>query len=112
MIITVERSGGLAGRPERLGPVDTKRVEPNVGARLEAKVEEAGFFDLPERLPGGEGSRDTFNYTVSVSDDYRRHTVAYNELSDEAERAGLKDLVEMVEQTGVGWDPTPFETGA
>ena len=108
MIITVVRSGGFQGRTEQLGPVDTSRVEPGVGAGLEEKVEEIGFFELPKRLPGGEDSSDTFNYTVTVTDVGRDHTVAYNELSDEARQCGVTDLVKLVEDTGVGWDPTPL----
>lgn len=112
MEVTVDRTGGLAGVRERLGPVDTSQLNAGgLGAQIEAKVSEIGFFDLPEQLTGGEHASDTFKYKVTVVDGDRNHSVSYDELSNEAERCGVKDLVKLLDQAGVGWHDAPLEPG-
>lgn len=109
MEVTVDRSGGFAGVHERLGPVDTSQLGAGLGAQIEAKVTEIGFFDIPEHLPGGENAFDTFKYKVTVADGERSHSVSYDELSNEAERCGIKDLVQLLDQAGVGWQDAPLD---
>jgi hypothetical protein len=77
MKITIQQSGGFAGRSMGLAAVDVDTLAPARAAALLRAVEAAGFFTLPARLGGGEVGADLATYEITVEDDARRHTVRF-----------------------------------
>jgi hypothetical protein len=105
MQITAHRTGGIAGRTERLGPVDSEEH----GGKIEAKLEEIHFFDLQEQIPGGEGA-DIRSISILVSDPPRHHEVSFSETSELAREWGLFDLIELLESCGAKWEEVAVPT--
>lgn len=80
MILTADRTGGLAGWHERLGPVDTSAV-PN-GEALDQLIAEADFFNLPNEYKEARRVYDGYRNTLAVEDADRTHTVTWSTGSD------------------------------
>jgi len=87
--VTIERSGGFAGITMKTA-VDRKDLAPDEALKLHQLVEGADFFDLPEKVTPPSGSRDRFQYKLTVEENGRQHTVMVNE---EAMPEKLKPLV-------------------
>lgn len=105
--ITVRRTGGFAGRSARLGPVDTPRLDPQLGRQIEQLVETMGFFDLPRQFPPGGGA-DTFTYLATVMNGARTHETSWDDLSERP--AELDELLELLVSSGATWQDAPFPT--
>ena len=108
MEITFKKSGGLAGVHERLGPVDTAQ-QGDAGGEIEAKVEQIGFFAMPERLPEEGPVYDGFGYGVTVADAERRHQVEYSDSSRSDDRRPLDELAQLLEANGWAYREVPLE---
>lgn len=104
MEITVIRSGGFAGVHERLGPVDTSSLDAERAQEIEAKVEEAGFFELPDELPQEREIRDGFGYRMTISADGKEHDVSYGDGSEQAAAKRLGELVRLLEDDGASFE--------
>ena len=76
MRIAFERTGGFAGMTVS-GEVDTASLPPEEAQALREMVDAAGVYDLPAR-PSAPGA-DRFQYTLTVEDEGRRHTVEVGE---------------------------------
>ena len=111
MEISVLRTGGIAGVRERLGPIDTSALADDLGDRLEAKVEEMGFFDFPERIPDESTIYDAFQHDITVSDGDRRHSVTFSDGAEERYRRPLGELVQLLRETGSDFEDEPREAG-
>ena len=109
MDIQVLRTGGIAGVYEKLGPIDTLRLEDDLGHQLERKVEEIDFFDLPERIPDDGRIFDAYHYDMTVADGSRRHSVAYSDAAEERYRRPLGELIQLLRETGRDFEETPRE---
>lgn len=103
MQITVQRTGGIAGVNERLGPVDTDHVSGAVGSAISAKVEAIGFFDMPSELEPS-GVYDDFHMSVHVVDGGRDHTVSCDALSKDPAARGLGELVKLLTDGGFDFE--------
>ena len=99
MNILVERTGGYAGLMEKIGPINTGQLDPKVAHLIEQMVQNIGFFDLPEMVSGGTIGADLFHYMVTITDDNRRHTVAFD-YDDSPETAPLRRLVDKLMSLG------------
>ena len=99
MEVTIERCGGLIGRAERLGPVDTANLAQDLARRVGAVVSEMKFFDLPATITR-PGAADVVEYKTTVADGAHTRTVYSNDLSDAAYREALTDLVALLEVAG------------
>lgn len=99
MELTIERCGGLVGRAERLGPVDTAGLPQDVARQIGAIVSKMKFFGLPATItkPGGA---DLVEYKTTVADGGRTHTVYSNDLSDAGYQKELGDLIGLLEVSG------------
>jgi hypothetical protein len=99
MEVTIERCGGLIGRAERLGPVDTANLAQGLARQVGAVVSQMKLFDLPATItrPGGA---DVVEYKTTVADGAHTRTVYSNDLSDAAYREALTDLVALLEVAG------------
>jgi hypothetical protein len=78
MIITYKREGGIGFFPRLSEPVviDTEQLDPKARAGLENCFHKADFFALPAvlgRKPAG--AADMREYSVTVNDGGRSHTV-------------------------------------
>jgi hypothetical protein len=72
--VSVVRGGGLAGLVQTT-IADSETLAPEHAAQLRAKVDEAGFFGLPDNTGRSPGAADRFDYAVTVEDADRTHTV-------------------------------------
>lgn len=77
MQISYERIGGFAGLHLRTS-VDTDELPPHEAEPLKDLINEAQFFDLPERLVSDESHPDRFHYRLTIQDGDRSHTVEMN----------------------------------
>jgi hypothetical protein len=113
MEITIVRSGGFAGVHEKLGPVDTSKLPGDTGPRIESKVREVGFFELPGHIPEGQRhSTEPFDYVVTIQDGERQHTVRYDDNSDHEAVLALAGLRRLLEESGASFKAVPFELAA
>ena len=98
MRIEFAREGGIAYIPALAAPVtiDTATLAPEQARALEALVEHASFFTLPEQV--GErprGAADMYTYTITVHDQGRSHTI---HVADAGELPGVAALVRACQQ--------------
>jgi hypothetical protein len=77
MKVTVVRGGGLAGIVTET-EVDSDQLSPDDADALEAKVREAGLFDLNDEATPPSYA-DEVSYRLSIEDDERSHTVTLRE---------------------------------
>ncbi|MBM3941752.1 MAG: hypothetical protein FJ316_02290 [SAR202 cluster bacterium] len=78
MRVQFKMEGGVAFFPGLSRPTifDTEQLSPGYAAELEQKVKAARFFDLPATVGApGKGAADYRQYTVTVEDQDRSHTV-------------------------------------
>jgi hypothetical protein len=78
MRITLVRSGGITGMPVEVS-IDEKDLPSDEMDEIDRAVHESGFFSLPTKLPDHSGGADQFNYTITVEDIGRAHTVVGTE---------------------------------
>ena len=98
MRIEFERSGGFAGlRLAATIEVDSLSVEE--ADELCRLVEEAGFFDLPTLIAGGDARPDQFTYKVTVETQGRGHTV---ELENGEPPPALRPLLDRLTRVARG----------
>ncbi len=111
MEITVIRMGGFANVYEKLGPVDTTAVAGDMGQRIESKVGEIGFFELPERIPEDRPhSSEPFGYTVTIHDGSRQHVVRYDDNSEHQAVQSLRGFVRLLEESGFKFESSVPES--
>lgn len=80
MILTADRTGGIAGFHERLGPIDTSQGVSN-GETLEKLVTEADFFNLPAEYQYTPRP-DDYAHSLTVTESNRTHTVTWGKGSE------------------------------
>ena len=100
MRIRFQSDGGVGYFPGLDQPlvVDTARLEPEAGARLEGLVGAADFFSRPEAagVPA-PGAADLRRYTLAIEDGGRSRTV---EVTDPVEDAALRALIDALREAG------------
>ncbi len=77
MKVTVVRGGGLAGIVTET-EVDSDQLSPDDADALEAKVREAGLFDLDDDA-SPPSYADEVSYRLSIEDGERSHTATLRE---------------------------------
>jgi hypothetical protein len=85
--------GGIAHFPGLSQPVtiDAAELSQQEATELRRLVEAAGFFDLPARIvTAGRGAADYRQYTVTIEEEERRHTV---QVAEPIEDGDLKQLL-------------------
>jgi hypothetical protein len=90
MRINIIRSGGFTGIPVEV-TLDEKDLPAQEADEIQTAVRESQFFALPTKLPDHSGGADNFNYTITVEDVGRAHTVVG---SESALPEALKKLVQ------------------
>jgi hypothetical protein len=92
MRITFQRSGGVGYFPGLNRPVtlDCDQMPAEHRAELEHLIGAARFFSLPAEVgKPPPGARDMREYTVTIEDGARKHTVRFSENYDNPEIAAL-----------------------
>jgi len=81
MRVQVKQSGGYAGIPIDLADIDTATLAPADAHRLEQRVRDVGFFQLPATMDDSAAvvMADRARYEVTVEDGGRRHVVSFPE---------------------------------
>lgn len=97
MRIQFQVSGGFAYFPGLSQPmtIDTNQLSKPEAAELRRLVDAAKFFDLPATASRRRGAADYRQYTITVEDGSRRHTV---DLFDPIEDQNLQALVDYLSQ--------------
>ena len=98
MRITFKTEGGLAYFPGLSRPVvfDLDQLSADQSDLLRQQIHASGFFDLPSRVgTPRRGAADYHQYTLTVSDDNRSHTVR---LFDPVTSAPLQSLLAILRQ--------------
>ena len=80
MLISLERSGGFAGISKVI-EIDSAKLSQNQAEQLLMLLETANFFNLPAYIADESKQRDRFQYTLTVKDKDKQHTVTVNESS-------------------------------
>ncbi|MEB3216226.1 MAG: protealysin inhibitor emfourin [Nostocales cyanobacterium 94392] len=81
MFISLERSGGFTGIG-KLIKIDTTKIPQHQAEQLPILLESANFFNLPAYIaPDSTLNRDRFQYTITVEDKNKQHTVTVGESS-------------------------------
>ena len=95
MKISIKRSGGFAGLESRRD-IDTAMMEASEASKIEHTVHSAGFFDLPTIMPGGMIGADQYHYEMTIIEDDRQHTVAFDspDNDDSLQIAPLRKLLD------------------
>lgn len=78
MRIEFVRSGGFAG-VRLAATIDTTRLSPGQADDLEKLIQNAGFFDLPEKVTGDAKARDLYQYRITVTSTRGAHSVLASE---------------------------------
>ena len=81
MRIAFRSEGGIAAFPGLAKPVTIRcdALPPEEGARLQALVQRANFFALPERPAPDPNVADARSYTIEVDDGAQCRTVTIHE---------------------------------
>ena len=74
----LERTGGFAGI-KRTSVADTDELSEAAAQKLLKLIEGAEFFTLPETIISKSMQPDRFEYTLTVEDGERTHTVTVGE---------------------------------
>lgn len=82
MQIHFQRTGGFAGM-KLAGQVDLDDLDEETAEKIRRLLDEADFFELPEHLPSEQTARDQYNYTITVKDHKRKHSVSFCETPNE-----------------------------
>jgi hypothetical protein len=84
MRIELTTEGGIASFPGLRKPVavDGERLSPEQAAELQGLIDAARFFELPEMADRPRRGADYREYTLTVEDRGRRHTVRFSDLTD------------------------------
>jgi len=93
--IRFETDGGMAFFPGLNQPIeiDTSQLTPSEGAEIERLVEAAHFFQQAVESPPPSEARDYRQYTITVDQDGRSHTVrVVDPIADPALQALVRTL--------------------
>ncbi|MBW4448724.1 MAG: hypothetical protein KME38_18150 [Spirirestis rafaelensis WJT71-NPBG6] len=90
MRISFERSGGFAGII-RTTNIDTATLPPNECKQVSELIQSASFFELPQTITSDTRGSDRFQYTLTVEDNGKQHTITVGESALSGE---LKSLIE------------------
>jgi Emfourin len=89
MLISLTRSGGLAGVPVEFS-INTDDLPPEEASKLTDLTREAKLEDLAQRSPIGGRGYDRFQYDLTVEDAGRRVKVT---VAEDAASPELKSLI-------------------
>ncbi|AFY58108.1 hypothetical protein Riv7116_5742 [Rivularia sp. PCC 7116] len=96
MLISLERSGGFAGISKAI-EVDTAKLRQEQAQQVQILIDSANFFDLPAYIAADSKQRDRFQYTLTVKDDCRQHTVT---VTESAIPENLQPLIKWINSNG------------
>jgi hypothetical protein len=99
MEITIEKAGGLTGRTEKIGPVDTAGLSQDNARQIRDIVGEMNFFALPTTIAKAGGA-DVIEYQTTITDGGRSYTVYSNDLTDPTYQKQLGQLINALEVSG------------
>lgn len=94
MHIRFERSGGFANISSSV-EIDTSTLIKGKAKQLQKLLEKTRFFDQPAKALGSPHARDEYQYTLTLTDGTRSHTI---ETSDTALSPDLARLIAWLEK--------------
>jgi len=93
-LLTLSRSGGVAGIRPPPKVLDTAALPAASVKRIEELLASAKFFTLPAELPGRSTGGDTFQHTLTIQHSSgRKHAVTFAEADASDALRELKRLV-------------------
>jgi hypothetical protein len=94
MRVRFKTDGGFVYLPSEPVTIDTDELPAEEADELERLIEAAGFFDLPEAAAPPRGAADYLQYTISVTDLERSHTVRLTDPIRDPHVGALVDYLE------------------
>ena len=99
MHLTLTRSGGFLGSPLPPVTLDTALLPSKIQGRVEALVNESGFFELPAVIAviaASDAQRDRFQFELKIKEaGGRTHTVTFDE---QAASESLSKLAQAIKE--------------
>ena len=93
-VLTLARSGGVAGIRPPAKTLDTSVLPDATARRIEELLNTTGFFKLPAVLPEPSSAADAFQHSLTVSHPSGgEHTVTFTEASASEALRELKRMV-------------------
>lgn len=89
MRIDFTRTGGFAGI-RLTTSVETTELPPDQATNLHQLIDNAGFFNLPEKLMPDKPAPDRFDYRLTVASAQQTHSI---EVNDAAAPQSLRPLL-------------------
>lgn len=96
MRVSLQTEGGIGFFPglSKDVAVDTEDLQPGDATELRRLVADAQFFSLPSVTTApARGAADYKQYTITVEDGSKRHTVSFADPSDTPRLSALRDFV-------------------
>ena len=90
MKIRFESSGGLEGIITDT-VIDTESMTSEESSRLEQRINDSNFFELPNSVKATSNGADYFSYKITIKTDGKEHSIDRNDLTLES---SLDPLVE------------------
>ena len=93
-VLTLARSGGVAGIRPPAKTIDTAKLPAKAAQRIDELLATTGFFKLPAVLPEPSSGADAFQHSLTVSHPGGgEHTVTFTEASASEALRELKRMV-------------------
>lgn len=93
-VLTLARSGGVAGIRPPAKTLDTAKLPAATVKRIEELLDTTGFFKLPAELSGSPSGADAFQHSLTVNHPSGgEHTVTFTEASASEALRELKRMV-------------------
>lgn len=94
MRATITRTGGLAGRDDHVGSVDTDAISPERAARVRQAAEDL----LNRKGEAGEIGADLYEYRIDLTTEHGQQTLQITDLGDpeEPRDPALAELIRAV----------------
>jgi hypothetical protein len=109
MEITITRTGGFTGIPEKLGPANTDSLQKDAARQVSDIIAKMDFFNLPADVAKAGGA-DVFDYGTTMTDGGRRYAVHSNDNSTAPYKSQLDELIKLLESLGFTFKPVPAGT--
>ena len=102
MKVEARQGGGFAGPVlnQVAGPLDTTGAGED-GVRIEALVEEVGFFGLPDEFPDVRDRPEAMWHALEVDDGERNRKVSWSDRAEPPEK--LVEVFRLVVDAAGGW---------
>lgn len=102
MIVSVNKSGGVAGVFEDLASYDVAEMSEDQRAELQKLLGDVDFFGLPADVGGMHPIVDDFAYTVRIVDGDVAHRVSWDRTTNDPPLEKLRAITQLIVDSAPG----------